>query len=318
MSNELAIATEATVMERAVSASKSTIVPEMYRRSVDNCIIAINLADAMGLNVLTVMQNLYVVHNKPAWAAVFSISRWNTCGKYSPIRYEVTGTPGKSGSSCTATSTDLATGDVLRGTPITWEMVTGEEWTKNPKWRNMPEQMFRYRAASFLIKTFAPELLMGLPFSDEVVDAHGNEQVKGRRPLPKPKTVQSEVVDATPPAIEGPQVSEEMQAAFNKAIDGLGRATLTKHIEWFDNNISDEVFNSWTDEMQNQYTEKKREAAARIKPETPEQAFRRCLAEIGPMSVKEANEHIKTFDTGEWREEWGFELTAALEAKASK
>lgn len=53
-------------------------------------------------------------------------------------------------------------------------------------------------------------------------------------------------------------------------------------------------------------------------PETPEQAFRRCLAEIGPMDAKAANEHIKTFDTGEWREEWGFELTAALEAKASK
>lgn len=54
------------------------------------------------------------------------------------------------------------------------------------------------------------------------------------------------------------------------------------------------------------------------KPETPEQAFRRCLAEIGPMDAKAANAHIKTFDSGDWIDEWHFELNQALEAKASK
>lgn len=40
------------------------------------------------------------------------------------------------------------------------------------------------------------------------------------------------------------------------------------------------------------------------------------LAEIGPMDAKAAIEHVKTFDTGAWAEEWGFEMTAALEGKA--
>lgn len=311
--NALSVGDGMSIMERAISASKSTIVPELYQRNPDNCVIAINLADAMGLNVLTVMQYLYIVHKKPAWAAVFAISRWNTCGKFSPIRYELTGTPGQPKSSCVAISTDLATGEELRGTVINWEMVVGEEWTKNSKWRNMPEQMFRYRAASFLIKTYAPELLMGLPFADEREDAEVNQKPKGRKLLSELRNVESEVVD-TLTAIESQQVPEEVRVAFDKAIQGLGRATEPKHIKWFDENITDAVFDTWTRQMQMQFTEKKQEAIARI-GETPEQQFRRCLAEIGPMDAKAAMEHVKTFDTSAWAEEWGFEMTAALEGK---
>ncbi len=38
----------------------------------------------------------------------------------------------------------------------------------------MPDQMLRYRAAAWLIRTTAPEISMGLPTADEAIDVEGN------------------------------------------------------------------------------------------------------------------------------------------------
>ena len=38
----------------------------------------------------------------------------------------------------------------------------------------MPDQMLRYRAAAWLIRTTAPEISMGLPTADETIDVEGN------------------------------------------------------------------------------------------------------------------------------------------------
>lgn len=268
MSNELIAAPQTGVtasektqlfelaQRKAKMYASSTLVPERYANNPANCMIALNIANRIGADELMVMQNLYVVHGNPGWSAQFLIAAFNGCGRFAPIRYELEGTPGKPGSSCTAISRDLATGEEIRGTKVTWEMVTAEKWNAKAgsKWLTMPEQMFRYRAAAFLVRTTAPEIAIGMQTKEELDDVIEGEivastRIGGRRPL---ASLAAKVVDA-------PQDTE-----------------------------------------------------------TPEQAFRRCLAEIGPMDAKAANEHIKTFDTGEWREEWGFELTAALEAKASK
>jgi len=54
------------------------------------------------------------------------------------------------------------------------------------------------------------------------------------------------------------------------------------------------------------------------KPETPEQAFRRCLAEIGPMDYAAAKALIGSTNTNGWKDEWSYEIDAALEAKGAK
>jgi len=60
----------------------------------------------------------------------------------------------------------------LEGTPVSIEMAKAEGWfQKNgSKWQTMPEQMLRYRAASFFGKLYAPEILMGMSTSDELHD----------------------------------------------------------------------------------------------------------------------------------------------------
>lgn len=53
-----------------------------------------------------------------------------------------------------------------------WAMVDGEGWSKKAgsKWLTMPEQMFRYRAASFWARTYAPEISMGFPTQEDIMD----------------------------------------------------------------------------------------------------------------------------------------------------
>jgi hypothetical protein len=55
-------------------------------------------------------------------------------------------------------------------------MAKAEGWsTKNgSKWNNMPELMLMYRAAAFLIRTYAPEISMGLQTADELEDVAVN------------------------------------------------------------------------------------------------------------------------------------------------
>jgi len=51
-------------------------------------------------------------------------------------------------------------------------MARAEGWStkSGSKWKTMPELMLMYRAAAFLIRTYAPELSMGLPSEDELFD----------------------------------------------------------------------------------------------------------------------------------------------------
>ena len=47
--------------------SKSGLVPDSYKNSPENCLIAIDLGNRMGMSPMAVMQNLYIVKGKPAW-----------------------------------------------------------------------------------------------------------------------------------------------------------------------------------------------------------------------------------------------------------
>jgi hypothetical protein len=162
----------ALAQRKAQIYAKSSLVPKEYQKCVGNVLIAQNMAKRMGADTLMVMQNLYVVHGRPAWSSQFLIASFNSCGRFSAIRYRCFGTAGEPESGCQAYCTELSTGEVIEGPRITWEMAQAEGWVnkKGSKWKTMPEQMFRYRAAAFLIRTTAPEIGMGLLTTDEAED----------------------------------------------------------------------------------------------------------------------------------------------------
>lgn len=160
-----------------------------------NCIIALNMANRMGADPLMVMQNLYLIEGRPAWSSQFILASLNSCGRFSALRFdledlgeievEYTEYEWANGSrkavnkkitvrnmTCVAWAIEKETGERIESSKISVEMAVKEGWyQKNgSKWKTMPEQMLRYRAASFFGRIYAPEILMGLRSDDEERD----------------------------------------------------------------------------------------------------------------------------------------------------
>lgn len=151
--------------------TSSSIVPQTYRENLADTVIALEMANRIGANPLAVMQNLYIVHGRPAWSSQFLISCINASGKFSPLRYAMTGHDNSDARACVAWAVDK-TGERLEGPPVSIAMAKAEGWyQKNgSKWKTMPELMLRYRAATLFARLYAPELTMGIQCDDEIID----------------------------------------------------------------------------------------------------------------------------------------------------
>lgn len=201
--------------------SESNFVPAAYKGNLGDCVIAVEIACRLQILPLTVMQNLCVVKGKPTWSAKFLIGCVNTCGRYTTLDYRFSidgkvgnlpyktwakGADGKNREIqkpferpdldnlvCVAVATEKATGRELVSPPVSIRMAVGEGWYSKDgsKWPTMPELMLRYRAASYWVSTFAPEMAMGFRTTEEaqdVVDVE-YEEVNDSLPAPtKPKS----------------------------------------------------------------------------------------------------------------------------------
>lgn len=158
--------------------SSSNLIPEAYRGNIQNTMIALEMANRIGASPLMVMQNLYIVQGKPSWSSSFIIASLNSCKRFSPIRFIMKGEKDDYG--CEAWAFDLMTKDKLKGPKVDWTMVKAEGWLAKAgsKWKTMPELMFRYRAAAFFGRLYAPDILMGMQTAEEVADVH-TPQVTG-------------------------------------------------------------------------------------------------------------------------------------------
>ncbi|MFN7317976.1 MAG: hypothetical protein ACK5S6_00570, partial [bacterium] len=71
--------------------ASSSLVPKEFQNNIANCVVALNMANRMGADPLMTMQNLYIVHGRPSWSSQFLIATFNTCGRFSALRYRWTG-----------------------------------------------------------------------------------------------------------------------------------------------------------------------------------------------------------------------------------
>jgi hypothetical protein len=159
------------VQRMAQGLMTASLIPTRYQESIGDTMIAINMAQRLRCDPLMVMQNLYVVHNTPAWSGQFVIAAINQSGMFQgPLRFIEVGKRDTMswGFYAEATSKD---GHVIKGPTVTIQLAKNEGWiAKNPKWTNMPEMMLRYRAGSWFGRTECPELLMGFQTAEEVND----------------------------------------------------------------------------------------------------------------------------------------------------
>ena len=191
------------LLQRGAQAlAASSMVPEAYSGKIANCIVALEMALRMKVSPMMVMQNLYVIHGKPSWSSAFLIGALNGSLHYEKVKYSMFGEKGKDSRGCVASTVDKATGEVIEGPEVTIAIAKADGWwgRKDSKWPRMPELMLRYRAGAWLVRTVAPEMCMGFPGDDEVLDS-GNalmpadvlvepgapQQVEAAKEEPKPK-----------------------------------------------------------------------------------------------------------------------------------
>lgn len=173
---------------------------------LSNCVIALNMANRMGADPLMIMQNLYLIEGRPSWSSQFIMASINSCGRFSSLRFEMQDLGEKEveyqetawsngrkqnvtkkikiqNLTCVAWVVERETGERLESSKISIEMAVKEGWygKNGSKWQTMPEQMLRYRAASFFGRVYAPELLMGLRSAEEeqdrIVDVTPDQEV---------------------------------------------------------------------------------------------------------------------------------------------
>jgi hypothetical protein len=181
----------------------SQLVPAAFQGNIPNVVIALNMAHRMGADPMAVMQNIYIVHGKPSWSSTFIIACINSCGRYSPLRFEVTGKD--DAKTCVAWANEKGTNERLEGPPVSIGMAKAEGWyAKNgSKWKTMEELMLRYRAATLFGRLYAPEILMGMKTVEEVLDIEPAAPTPVAAPIfqgPEPK--QAVVVEELPPGNE--------------------------------------------------------------------------------------------------------------------
>lgn len=197
--------------------SISTMVPDHFRGNIGNCMIALNLAERLNMDVVGLMQTSYVVHGRPGFEAKLPIALFNARTKVfiPPIKWETKGDfPKGEDAACRAYAIDKETKEPLYGEWIDFNLVKGMGWLdkKGPDgtkesnmWRNMPGQMYRYRSASFFINVYEPGLKMGIQTVDElqdmVIDVTPQREIK-IEPVEKPAKEPYKVKDI-PQSVDG-------------------------------------------------------------------------------------------------------------------
>ena len=159
------------LLRAAQMLSQTSIIPQSYQNKPQDCFVAIEMANRMGVSPMVVMQNMYVVKGKPSWAGQACTMLINSCGKFKDVKHIYTGEKGKPNRGCYVTATRISDGSQVDGVEVTMQMAQSEGWTSNSKWRNMPELMLAYRASAFFARVYCPEAMMGVQTAEEVYDA---------------------------------------------------------------------------------------------------------------------------------------------------
>lgn len=156
----------------AKAISGSDMVPAQYKGNISNTLIALDVAARLSMPPLLVMQNLHIIHGKPAWSSKALIAMFNACGRFGPLKYKYLGEKGTPEYGCFAYTKSLVDGDIIEGPLVTMDIANKEGWLskKGSKWQTFPDLMLRYRASAWLINTCAPDISFGLNTADELRD----------------------------------------------------------------------------------------------------------------------------------------------------
>ena len=163
--------------------ANSKFFPAALRGDAGSAFCIMDMAARLGVSMLTIANNVYEVHGNMGFSGKFAIAMLMRCPKYTRVKYDyINGTDYRAGVRVIGYRAD-APDDPDIGPAVTPEMVRAEGWNKNPKWTTMPDLMYRYRAAAFFLRLYAPDMLMGMQTAEELDDINTqNQQTQASAP----------------------------------------------------------------------------------------------------------------------------------------
>jgi hypothetical protein len=161
----------------ATAFSKSQLVPPHFQNKPEDCMVALMMANQLNVDPYSALQNLQMIKGKVAFSSAFAIALANDRGSFAaPITWDI---DGKGDSLVVTAKAKLKqTGEIVK-VSVSMETAKKEGWTRNTKYQTMPEQMLRYRSATWLIRLHCPEVLLGMQASDEISDVEPTVNVGG-------------------------------------------------------------------------------------------------------------------------------------------
>lgn len=147
----------------------SALVPEHLRKNIADVMIALAIAKEMRESPVVVMQNIFFIGGKAGWAAQYMIARANRSGTFKErIRWRKEGAGDALKVTAYARLADDS-GELVEA-EASMALAIAESWTRNPKYKTMPEHMLKWRSATMLIRLHCPEVMLGMPTEDELRD----------------------------------------------------------------------------------------------------------------------------------------------------
>jgi hypothetical protein len=203
---------------------------------IANTMVALNMAARLNTDVLMLMQSLVVVEGRNSWSAQWVIAQIEASPKYTGLRWTVVNKGPKKISytenewidgvkqvaikevtldniEWTAWTTRASDSEPIRSV-VDMEMAVKEGWyqRKGSKWQTIPDQMGKYRSATFLGRLTVPDRLLGLGTEEEIrdtIDVHPDGSFTDPlQPAAKPSKR-----PAAAPVAKDPAPAEEAQPA---------------------------------------------------------------------------------------------------------
>lgn len=221
----------------------SKLVPTHYQNKPHDCFIAVQMAMRLKIDPFAYMQSSYVVSGRPGIESKLGIAMLNMSGAIDGrVRYRFEGTNGDR--KCTAVAIDAGTKEEVSAS-VDWAMVVAEGWNKNKgtqtsKWMTMPDVMFRYRSAIFLIRAYFPEVLMGIQFADELEDIEtsrapvASDSARTARTLDDMTRLMQEKTEAAEHEPESEAAGEQQGEAESDESPGQSESSADPTVEAFE------------------------------------------------------------------------------------
>lgn len=146
-------------------------IPERFKGKPGDILIGMDIAMRSNQPLAMILNNMYSVYGQIGWSGQYAIMAINNCHKFSPLKFVFN----KDKTECYAQATRLSDNEVLTSEVISIELAKKEGWydKKGSKWQVYPQQMMRYRTASFFARAYCPEVLYGYQTQEELQDTYG-------------------------------------------------------------------------------------------------------------------------------------------------